>query len=103
MAVVPAEERSAAGGFTGVARTKGAAISSLLAGFLFARPSLISAPFFIAGVVEHRLRPPSLPLLSKAACPGGTVNEHLKEEEKDQTAVREVCANARFSMSLGLV
>jgi MFS family permease len=49
MAVVPAEERSAAGGFTGVARTMGAAISPLLAGFLFARPSLISAPFFIAG------------------------------------------------------
>jgi MFS family permease len=49
MAVVPVEERSAAGGFTGVARTTGAAISPLLAGFLFARPSLISAPFYIAG------------------------------------------------------
>src|SRR4029077_13887071 len=34
MAVVPAEERSAAGGFTGVARTTGAAISPLLAGLL---------------------------------------------------------------------
>jgi MFS family permease len=52
MAVVPAEERSAAGGFTGVARTTGAAISPLLAGFLFARPSLISAPFFIAGTLK---------------------------------------------------
>jgi hypothetical protein len=31
MSVVPAEERSAAGGFTGVARTTGAAISPLLA------------------------------------------------------------------------
>jgi MFS family permease len=49
MAVVPADERSAAGGFTGVARTTGAAISPLFAGFLFARPSLISVPFFIAG------------------------------------------------------
>jgi MFS family permease len=49
MAVVPAEERSAAGGFTGVARTTGAAISPLFVGFLFARPSLISVPFFIAG------------------------------------------------------
>jgi MFS family permease len=69
MAVVPAEERSAAGGFTGVARTTGAAISPLLAGFLFARPSLISAPFFIAGVLKifydlllyfsfRKLRPP---------------------------------------------
>ncbi|MEQ1474439.1 MAG: MFS transporter, partial [Candidatus Acidiferrum sp.] len=49
MAVVPPEERSAAGGITGVARTTGAAISPLLAGFLFARPSLISVPFFLAG------------------------------------------------------
>jgi MFS family permease len=52
MAVVPPEERSAAGGFTGVARTTGAAISPLLAGFLFARPSLINAPFFIAGTLK---------------------------------------------------
>ena len=52
MAVVPAEERSAAGGFTGVARTTGAAISPLFAGFLLARPSLISAPFFIAGTLK---------------------------------------------------
>jgi MFS family permease len=52
MAVVPVEERSAAGGFTGVARTTGAAISPLLAGFLFARPSLISTPFFIAGTLK---------------------------------------------------
>jgi MFS family permease len=52
MAVVPPEERSAAGGFTGVARTTGAAVSPLLAGFLFARPSLISAPFFIAGTLK---------------------------------------------------
>ena len=52
MAVVPAEERSAAGGFTGVARTTGAAISPLFVGFLFARHSLISAPFFIAGSLK---------------------------------------------------
>lgn len=52
MAVVPAEERSAAGGFTGVARTTGAAISPLFAGLLFARPSLISVPFFIAGTLK---------------------------------------------------
>jgi MFS family permease len=52
MAVVPAEERSAAGGFTGVARTTGAAISPLLAGFLFARPSLINTPFFVAGTLK---------------------------------------------------
>jgi MFS family permease len=52
MAVVPAEERSAAGGFTGVARTTGAAISPLFVGFLFTKPSLISAPFFIAGTLK---------------------------------------------------
>jgi len=52
MAVVPADERSAAGGFTGVARTTGAAISPLLAGVLFARPALISVPFFIAGTLK---------------------------------------------------
>jgi predicted MFS family arabinose efflux permease len=52
MAVVSAEERSAAGGITGVARTTGAAISPLFAGFLFARPSLINVPFFIAGTLK---------------------------------------------------
>jgi MFS family permease len=69
MAVVHPEERSAAGGFTGVARTTGAAISPLLAGFLFAKPSLINIPFFIAGALKvvydlllyvsfRKLRPP---------------------------------------------
>jgi uncharacterized membrane-anchored protein YitT (DUF2179 family) len=52
MAVVPAAERSAAGGFTGVARTTGAAISPLFVGFLFAKPSLINAPFFLAGTLK---------------------------------------------------
>jgi len=52
MAVVSAEERSAAGGIAGVARTSGAAISPLFAGFLFARPSLINTPFFIAGALK---------------------------------------------------
>ena len=52
MAVVSPEERSAAGGITGVARTTGAAISPLFAGFLFARPSLINIPFFIAGTLK---------------------------------------------------
>jgi MFS family permease len=49
MAVVRVEERSAAAGITGVARTTGAAISPLFVGFMFARPSWINAPFFIAG------------------------------------------------------
>jgi MFS family permease len=49
MAVVRPEERSAAAGITGIARTTGAAISPLFAGLLFARPSLINMPFFLAG------------------------------------------------------
>jgi MFS family permease len=49
MAVVSPEERSAAAGITGVARTTGAAISPLFAGLLFARPSLMNVPFFLAG------------------------------------------------------
>src|SRR5712675_700292 len=52
MAVVSAEERSAAAGITGVARTTGAAISPLFVGFMFARPSLINGPFFIAGTLK---------------------------------------------------
>jgi len=52
MAVVSAEERSAAAGITGVARTTGAAVSPLFVGFMFARPSLINAPFFIAGTLK---------------------------------------------------
>jgi MFS family permease len=52
MAVVSAEERSSAAGITGVARTTGAAISPLFVGFLFSHPSLISAPFYIAGTLK---------------------------------------------------
>jgi MFS family permease len=52
MAVVSPEERSAAAGVTGVARTIGAAISPLFVGFMFARPSLINLPFFIAGTLK---------------------------------------------------
>ncbi|HJZ75603.1 MAG TPA: MFS transporter [Vicinamibacterales bacterium] len=52
MAVVAPDERSAASGITGVARTTGAAISPLFAGLLFARPSLINVPFYIAGTLK---------------------------------------------------
>jgi MFS family permease len=52
MAVVSPEERSAAAGITGVARTTGAAISPLFVGFMFARPALINLPFFIAGTLK---------------------------------------------------
>jgi MFS family permease len=52
MAVVPPEERSAAAGITGVARTIGASIGPVLVGLMFAHPSLINLPFFIAGVLK---------------------------------------------------
>ena len=52
MAVVGPEERSAAGGITGVARTVGAALAPMFAGFLYARPSLMSVPFFVAGTLK---------------------------------------------------
>jgi MFS family permease len=52
MAIVRAEERSAAAGITGVARTTGAALAPVLAGLLFARPALINVPFFLAGSLK---------------------------------------------------
>ncbi len=52
MAVVTPEERSAAGGITGVARTLGAAISPLFVGVMFARPALMNLPFIVAGTLK---------------------------------------------------
>lgn len=52
MAVVRPEERSAAAGITGVARTIGASIPPVFVGLMFARPSLSSLPFFIAGTLK---------------------------------------------------
>ncbi|HET7375621.1 MAG TPA: MFS transporter [Anaerolineae bacterium] len=49
MAVVDPDERSAASGVTGVARTTGAAISPAIATPMTANASLIAGPFFIAG------------------------------------------------------
>jgi MFS family permease len=49
MAVVGPEERSAASGVTGVARTTGAALSPVFVGPMLANPMLLSLPFFLAG------------------------------------------------------
>jgi len=49
MAVVDPDERSAAAGITGVARSAGAAIAPSLAQMLLAVPALISVPFFLSG------------------------------------------------------
>jgi len=49
MQVVAPDERSAAAGITGIARTTGAALAPVLAGPLLALPGLAGAPFLIAG------------------------------------------------------
>ncbi len=49
MAVVSPEERSAAAGVTGVARTIGAALAPVLAGPMLANTAWLSVPFFLCG------------------------------------------------------
>jgi MFS family permease len=49
MAVVEPDERSAAAGVTGIARTTGAALSPALSTPLVADPALAAVPFFLAG------------------------------------------------------
>jgi len=49
MAVVDPDERSAAAGVTGIARSAGTAISPLIAGPLLAVPGLAAVPFLLAG------------------------------------------------------
>ena len=49
VAVVRPDERAAAAGITGIARSVGAAASPVIAGLLLANPLLLSAPFFLSG------------------------------------------------------
>jgi hypothetical protein len=49
MAVVAPDERSAAAGVTGIARSIGASISPGFAGALLSNPMFFGAPFFVAG------------------------------------------------------
>jgi MFS family permease len=69
MAVVKPEERSAASGITGVARTIGSALSPVLTGAFLANPALLSLPFILSGGLKiiydlllyvnmHRVKPP---------------------------------------------
>jgi MFS family permease len=51
-AVVDPDERSAAAGVTGVARTAGAAVAPVLAGPLLAGPTLGGAAFVVSGVLK---------------------------------------------------
>ena len=52
MAVVRPDERSAAAGVTGVARTTGAALAPVFAGWMLERPEWTSVPFILAGVLK---------------------------------------------------
>ena len=52
LAVVAPDERSAASGVTGVARTVGASFGPALTGVLLANPALTAAPFLLAGGVK---------------------------------------------------
>jgi hypothetical protein len=49
IAVVDPDERSAAAGVTGIARTVGSSLAPLLAGPLYAVPALAGLPFLVAG------------------------------------------------------
>jgi len=49
MAVVSPDERSAAAGVTGIARTTGAAMAPMLVGPLLSNPMLMNVPFYLAG------------------------------------------------------
>jgi MFS family permease len=49
MAVVELDERSAASGITGIARTTGSSLSPVVAGPLLGHAALLSVPFFVAG------------------------------------------------------
>ena len=49
MAIVDPDERSAAAGITGIARSVGASLSPAMSGVLMGNPTLAGVPFFIAG------------------------------------------------------
>jgi MFS family permease len=52
MAVVEPDERSAASGITGIARTTGAALSPILTGLFLANPALLGLPFVLSGSLK---------------------------------------------------
>jgi MFS family permease len=52
MAVVDPDERSAAAGVTGIARTVGAALAPIVAGPLYAVPALAGLPFVVSGALK---------------------------------------------------
>jgi MFS family permease len=80
-AVVSPDERSAASGVTGVARTTGAALSPILAGFLLGSPTLAGVPFMLAGTIKL-LYDMLLYRLFRDAIPPEGADERLKWEQR---------------------
>ena len=52
LAVVAPDERSAASGVTAIARSVGASVSPMLAGFFFSIPTLLSVPIILCGGIK---------------------------------------------------
>lgn len=52
MAIVAPDERSAASGITGVARTIGAALSPVFTGVFLSNPALLGLPFVVSGMLK---------------------------------------------------
>jgi len=52
LAVVAPDERSAASGVTAIARSMGASVSPMLAGFFFSIPTLLSVPIILCGGIK---------------------------------------------------
>ena len=71
MAVVDPDERSAAAGVTGIARTVGAAISPSFSSVLMASAGDCGAPVLPGRRPEDRVRPADLPRLPVRAAAGG--------------------------------
>jgi len=52
MSVVAPDERSAASGITGIARTIGASLSPVITGLFLANPALLALPFVLSGSLK---------------------------------------------------
>ncbi len=92
MAVVSPDERSAAAGITGIARTTGSALSPVIAGPLLAQAALLNVPFFLSGGLKiiydillyrsfQAIRPPEEETASSNPADPSSAN-HEKRERK---------------------